>query len=241
MKKFTETYKIENKVSLEGFEEQIQEKLKNIDGQNINECCCCSDYCGDCCKSDCSTQLCSDPPCSDLKLSSFRIKYNSNTEIVNKLKTDVKVSDLYDIVSQFNMTSYRSASVKDILDNSPLYFYENTMCSTACPMMLNSSTKIEQFVKSLCKKHGFKAPIILGFADGTTSLFCVKHTGTNGKEASIKNSLLEIYEILNLLEENEEISNASCVDISIDNIDDVYAFLVRISLDKIFIINSLKQ
>ncbi len=61
MKKFTETYKIENKVSLEGFEEQIQEKLKNIDGQNINECCCCSDCCGDCCKSDCSTQLCSDP------------------------------------------------------------------------------------------------------------------------------------------------------------------------------------
>lgn len=240
MKKFTETYKIENKVSLEGLEEQVQEKLKDIDGRIIDECCCCGDCSGDCCKSDCSTQLCCDP-CSDVKLGCFRIKFNSDMEIVNKLKTDVKVSDLYDIASQFNMPSYRSTSVRDILDNSPLYFYENSICATACPMMLNSSTKIEQFVKSLCKKHEFKAPIILGCADGSTSLFCVKHTGTNGKEASIKNSLLEIYEMLNSIEQNEEVSNASCVDISIDNIDDVYAFLVRISLDKIFVINSLNN
>lgn len=239
MKKFTETYKIENKVSLEGLEEQVQEKLDNINGQIIEECCC-GDCCGDCCKSDCSTQSCCDP-CSDVKLGCFRIKFNSDMEIVNKLKTDVKVQDLYDIAFQFNMLSYRSTSLGDLLENSPLYFYENTPCSTIAPMRLNSSTKIEQFIKSLCKKYGLKAPMILALNDGSVSLFCIKHTGTNGKECSIKNSLLEVYEMLNALEGQEEISNASCVNVEVDNCDDVYAFLVRITLDKIFIINSSKQ
>jgi len=236
MKKFTETYKIENKVSLEGLEEQVQEKLKDIDGQIIDECC--GDCCGTCCTG--LVEPCCQSGC-DTKISELRIKYHSDIEIVNTLKTDAKVQDLYDIAFQFNMLSYRSTSLGDLLENSPLYFYENTMCNTIAPMRLNSNVKLEQFIKSLCKKHGLKAPMLLALNDGSVSLFCVKHTGTNGKEGSIKSSLLEIYEMLNILEGYEEISNASCTNVEVDTADDVYAFLFRITLDKIFIINSSKQ
>jgi hypothetical protein len=56
----------------------------------------------------------------------------------------------------------------------------------------------------------------------------VYHTGTNGKEGSIKNSLLKIYNVLDEIEKWENVEHVDVGDISIDRPDDVYDFAITI-------------
>jgi hypothetical protein len=74
-------------------------------------------------------------------------------------------------------------------------------------------------------------PIVLTREDGSVQLFFIKGTGTNGKEGSIKNSLIEVAELLEDLDEMEEITWSQVLDASIDNADDVYTFVITCTVD----------
>ena len=244
MKKFTERYKSENKVSLEGLDKQIQEKLKNIDGQTINECCGCGCGCGCTDLKCCDTSSSCVPCCQDENC--FSLTYYTESQIMKKLETDVTVQDLYNIRMQFNLgQAYRPLEVNQMIDGSPLFFSEKgfTNINQGGVMQANSlqdNKAVLNLIKSFSKKYGIGDTIVVNYITGETAVFGIKHTGTNGEEGSIKNSLLEIYNTLNSLQEMPEVSNASVCHVSIDACDDVYAFLIRISLDKLFIINSSK-
>lgn len=242
MKKFTETYKIENKVSLEGLEEQVQEKFKDIDGKIIDECCCCG------CTTCCSDVECGEPVWQGVP--NYPFKYYNEQEIIKKLETDVTVQDIISIKQQFNC-GVRFSEVRDMINNSPLYFEEKLPCYGSCDTssgvsILNASKnlynnkQVYNFINKLMKENGLCDPIVYSTIDGRNIVYFLKHTGTNGKEASIKNSLLEIYEMLNKIEEYPEVKHTSVSHVSIDAADDVYAFLVRVSLDNMFVLNTNK-
>lgn len=249
MKKFTETYKIENKVSLEGLEKQVQEKLKGIDGQIIDECCC------DCC-CKCDAKCCAPCPDGSPVIPNYPFKYYNEQEIIKKLETDVTVQNLLEIIQQFNCGN-RFSEIRNIVESSPLYFEEKlpdgTLGSHAMyeispglENILNSSRNLSRnkavyaFIGKLIKENGLSNPVAYSTIDGRNILYFIKYTGTNGKEGSIKNSLLEIYETLNRIGEHPEVSSTNVSHVSIDAADDTYAFLIRIGLDRMFVLNSTK-
>lgn len=205
-------------ISLEGLEENVIEKFNNINGQQINECCCC----------------CCDPCNNDKCCNSQFIYFYSENEIICKLKSDVKVQDLYNLHSQFGYKfRFKSENPTDVCE--PLYFSElqgqpiNTnLLGELSANMQNAqyNPKVNDFVKKLCDTYKFTYPVVLSKVDNTVQLFFIKETGTNGKENSIKNSLLEVYELLSELDKNKLIGHSQILDISIDNTDDVYTFLV---------------
>lgn len=56
------------------------------------------------------------------------------------------------------------------------------------------------------------------------------HMGSNGKEGSIKNSLLKIATLMdNLQLETDLIDNVNLTDVSCDVLDDIYDFVLRIA------------
>lgn len=239
MKKFTEKYKKENKVSLDGLEQHIQEKLKDIDEQIIDECCCCG--CG------CPDLKCCEPANCSQDETCFSLTYYTESQILKKLETDVTVQDLYNIRTQFNLGQpYRPSEVNQMIDGSPLFFVEKgfTNIELGGVMQANrlqDNKAVLNLIKSFSKKYGISDAVVVNYITGGAAVFGIKHTGTNGEEGSIKNSLLEIYNTLNSLQEMPEVSNASVCNVSIDACDDVYAFLFRIALDRNFLNNSTQQ
>ena len=232
MKKFNETYN-NIKLNLSKFDTDIQEKLSNLNGKPINECC--DMKC-------CDTTCCLDCECP----SNLPIKFYGEDSIINKLKTDVKVQDIFNIINQFNMEKFRSIEVNNILYNSPLFFNEQSLLnglsiSNSYFKEICNSKTFNNFIKSLMKNFGLNYPIVLYKNNGECDIYFVKHTGTNGKEGSIKNSLKEIYDLMNKVEECPETSYAYCADISIDKADDVYEFLIVINLDNLYLMNSIKN
>lgn len=240
MKKFNETYK-NTKLDLSKFDKEIQEKFANLDGKQITECCSCNCCpCSDPCPSDVCGCNCSSIP-------SFPIKFFNEYEIVNKILTDLKVIDMYDIHTQFTNGNFYSNDVRVILENAPLFFNEQViMTAKGDQIMLDVSPAIKDskiisgLVKTLTKKYGMTTPLVLCRIDGSANIYLIKNTGTNGKEGSIKNSLKEIYDLLGQIETMTEVSSAWCPNISIDNADDVYSFIIAISLDKVFVLNTIK-
>ena len=67
--------------------------------------------------------------------------------------------------------------------------------------------------------------------NGEVQVYAVKCTGSNGKENSIKTSLEEVAKILTKLDSKSEIQWSQVLDVSIDNIDDLYAFVITFVLD----------
>lgn len=225
MKKFTETYKIDNKVSLDEFEEHIQEKLKDIDGHIIDECCGC---CGCCCgEPKCSSSCCIEEP------TKIPISFYNENDVISALKTDAKVRTLFNIDNQFNCDRFRSTEANNFIKNEPLYFTE-TM-GLVSPQHISGDPRFNQFVKNLAKKHGLECTVVLSECTGQVTVFALKHTGSNGKECSIKNSLMEIYNLLESIDEHEEVVNSSCTDVAIDNLDDVYTFSLAIYIDNVYL------
>lgn len=238
MKKFTEIYK-NKKLDLSKYEKEIQEKFSNLNGQQINECCC------DCCCGEpqcCSTELCGNTT------PSFPIKFYNERDIVKKIVESLTVQDIYEIHAQFEMCGFRSAELANLLTGAPLYFNEEVLLNTTNDGLLTNNfclirvnKKISSFIKTLTKKYGISYALVLCNINGGIAIYGIKNTGTNGKEGSIKNSLKEIYDMMNSIEENEEVSSISCCNISIDCADDVYDFVIRIGLDKIFVLNALRE
>lgn len=103
-----------------------------------------------------------------------------------------------------------------------------------CDFIDKSDVKYDDTVysllKGLVKKYDIKTAVLEHDEDMKPQLSFVKFTGSNGKECSIKSSLLEMYCLLNDLESESCVDWCQILDISIDNADDTYAFLVTLIL-----------
>ena len=219
MKSFNKKY-----VSLKGLDKNISEHLENLSGKEINECCCGCD-----CK-------CEDPCCSDSAFIYFHTEY----EVRDRLKYNVKVQDLFNINRQFlnKQFMFGGATPADAL--IPLYFKEPQMMIPQVPGGLVQASvqhgtefnlSLYNFINKLLKDYKLTYPIVLTRADESVQLFFIKGTGTNGKEGSIKNSLIEVAELLEDLDEMEEITWSQVLDASIDNLDDIYTFVITCTVD----------
>lgn len=86
-------------------------------------------------------------------------------------------------------------------------------------IMLNNNIVCEQYPIVIFKNmsHDYNICMLL-------------HMGSNGKEGSIKNSLLKMATLMdNLQLETELIDNVNLTDVSCDVLDDVYDFVLRIA------------
>lgn len=218
-------------ISLNGINETYKKLIINLQGKQINECCCGCD-----CK-------CCEPCCCETP-QSF-IFFYSEKEIVNKLKTDVKVQDIFNIHHQFD-NRFRYMKDEDALKivDEPLYFKSNIIsnctvqdCPTSdCQLLMasksiNHNYKLYELIKSIRSTFNCTYPTVMSDDNGEIQVFIVKGCGTNGQECSIKNSLIEVAKMLDKLDKMEQITWSQVLDVSIDNIDDVYNFLVTFTIN----------
>ena len=212
-------------ISLKGLDKNLIEKFSNLNGKQINECCC---GCG------CDVKCCGEPATGCNNSKTF-IKYYNDYDVINNLKGQPKVQDLFDIHRQYNNRNFffGSASPADV--SIPLYFSEPTILTTNLLQQSNTgpqyNKKFYDFIISLLKKYKMTYPIVLIKQDGSIQLYFIKGTGTNGKEGSIKSSLEEIAKLLDTLENFEEITWSQVLDVSIDNLDDIYTFVMTCTVD----------
>lgn len=252
MKKL-EAYMNNRYVSLEGIDESLKDNIKNLEDYEINECCgigCCD--CGDeCCP--CDNTTCDKTCCASLTgsipvtpVNQFG-RFNSEQEIIRELDSQPKVMTLYDIHSQFNRFTF----IDDVKIGrvEPLYFGYKEYSTTNggvnrengdMPMGQADPENIEQLydvatiqnhkiykvVKEVISTFDLKCPIVQTKINGEVQFYGVKQTGTNGKEGSIKSSLEEVAKLLGKLQSKSEIKWAQVLDVSIDNIDDLYGFVI---------------
>ena len=236
-------------ISLEGIDEDIKDKIKNLEGYEINECC----GCGCCCEDPCSCEPECDKTCGTGLSGSTIIpvnqfgRFNSEQEITRELDSQPKVMTLYDIHSQFGRFTF----VDDIKNGhvEPLYFgYKEYISSNNIinrengdmPMGQADLEKAEQLydvatiqnhkiykaVKEIVNAFDLKCPIVQTKINGEVQFYGVKQTGTNGKEGSIKSSLEEVAKILGKLDSRSDVKWSQILDVSIDNIDDLYGFVI---------------
>lgn len=217
-----------NIISLSNLSESCKDKLSNLDGYEINECCGC------CC--DCSANTC----CEPCTVSSDQICYfYSEREIVNKIKQKVQVSDIIHIHEQFNRFKF----VSTVGDIEPLYFKDRLSDEIMQQLpagynTYNSSEDVYSFIKELCTTYNMQYPVCVTNLKNTLSLYFLKFNGSNGEECSIKSSLEEVAQLLGELEKNKKIQRAQVLDVSIDDMDDTYAYVVTVECDPMKIVKS---
>lgn len=219
-----------NYISLDGIDESLISSIDNINGQKINECCgcCCSEPC-------CDDVKCCDPCCYP--------KYYSESEITSMLRNQPKVQNLFDVHYQFsNRYRYPGVSLEEVKE--PLFFkgYGYTtpgvsytsgepMTTTLMPVDALYNNKFYNFIKGLVSEFDFTYPTVLE-TEGKLQIFFVKgEGGYDEKEKSIKKGLEDVAKVLGKLEAKDEITWAQVLDVSINNVGNVYNFLVTCTID----------
>ena len=252
-------------ISLEGIDETLKDKIQNLEGYEINECCGCCD-CGCCCEDPCPCEPECNKTCGTalsgvkpLPLVNQFGRFNSEQEIISLLDISPKVMDLLDIHSQFA----RFLHVADINKGyvEPLYFGHKDYALSdtgnlgvvrqngdmptqeANPESIEQlydvatyqNKKIYKAVNDIVSTFELKCPVVETKINGEVQVYAVKHTGSNGKEGNIKTSLEEIAKVLGKLESRADVQWAQVLDVSIDNIDDLYAFVITFTfnIDKV--------
>ena len=237
-------------ISLDGINEELKDKIINLEGYEINECHGCGCL-GDveCCPCEPECDKCCDP--TTVVINQFG-RFNSELEITRELDVQPKVNTLYDIHSQFGRFNF----VKDVkkMHVEPLYFGHKEYCVSGEPVnrengdMPNRETnsdierqlydvatiqnkKIYKVVTDIVNTFDLVSPVVQTKINGEVQVYAVKCTGSNGKENSIKTSLEEVAKILTKLDSKSEIQWSQVLDVSIDNIDDLYAFVITFVLD----------
>ena len=242
-------------ISLDGINEELKDKIINLEGYEINECCGCDCLGGtECCPCEPECDKCCDPTvavAAPVVVNQFG-RFNSEQEIVRELDAQPKVNTLYDIHSQFGRFNF----VKDVkkMHVEPLYFGHKEYCVSGKPVnrengdMPNRETnsdierqlydvetiqnkKIYKVVTDIVNTFDLVSPVVQTKINGEVQVYAVKCTGSNGKENSIKTSLEEVAKILTKLDLKSEIQWSQVLDVSIDNIDDLYAFVITFVLD----------
>ena len=125
----------------------------------------------------------------------------------------------------------------------PLYFrfYNNTISNvytsgepqttTLMPTDALYNEKLYNYIKGIIEEFGFTYPTVLE-SEGKVQLFFVKgEGGYEEKEKTIKKGLEDVAKILGKLEGKDEITWAQVLDVSIDNIGNVYNFLVTCNIE----------
>lgn len=239
-------------VSLEGIDEELKDKIKNLEGYEITECC---GYCGtDCCEPECCDKCCEPDPVK-IPVQSFG-RFNSNNEVTRELDSCPKVQTLLDIWTQFGEYHYSEYNNTVI---EPLYFglkdpytcvppidssvvitrefgdmpYQEAE-PTDIPVMsvpTRFNKKIHDVVVDVCNVLELERPVIQTKVNGEVQVHALFFSGTNGKENSIKSSLEKVAKLLGKLESRSEIKWAQVLDVSIDNLDDLYGFYITFVLD----------
>ena len=213
-------------ISLKGLDEEIIEKLSNLEGQQINECCgCCpcGDYpCG--CDEPCNTCGC-DVPCE--APAPAPIQVDPITRCKEKFFGQPKV---YDLIDTHTALDYRCRFL-DVIQNAfsePIFFTDYS----APVFGYNRSKKLRDDILTICADFDLLWPVLIIRNNGDIQLFVAKKFGSNGKEGSIKSSLIEAANTLTQLEKRKEIQWAQVLDVSIDNLDDLYDFLFTVTFNK---------
>ena len=163
MKKFN---KYNRYISLKGLDQNLIERFENLNGKQINECCGC------CCEPECCKEIISPQYL-------VYIKYYTENEVINNLKGQVKVQDLFDINRQFINKNFlfNGASPADSI--IPLYFKEPGISDQINPIDTikkgtNYNTKLYNFINALIKKYKMTYPTILTRTDGSVQLYFIK-------------------------------------------------------------------
>ena len=87
-----------------------------------------------------------------------------------------------------------------------------------------------EYIHWLIKKYSMKYVVLEQDENMKPQITFIKHTGTNGKELSIKQSLMDVYFLLNDLEPEERVECEQVLEISIDVRDDIYDFAITLIL-----------
>ena len=222
-------------ISLEGIDEEFASKINNLNEAPIYECC----GCGCCCNPEpCDT--CCDKCCNTIKSFGFTSEY----QVVDRLSYVPAVDDLYQIHWQFgNKYMFHPENESEIKE--PLYFNgsveysvpripKNSVGLVQSPdntiIPFNKSKKLYDFIKDLCTSYDMNYPVVLEHC-GKVQLFFIKSTGDNKIEGSIKDSLTEVAKVLGKLDDKSEITWSQVLNVSIDNLDDLYYFLITCTID----------
>lgn len=88
-----------------------------------------------------------------------------------------------------------------------------------------------EYIHWLIKRYRMKYVVLEHDENMKPQITFIKHTGSNGKECSIKQSLMDVYFLLNDLEREERVEWAQVLDVSIDVLDDVYDFAITLILN----------
>ena len=221
MKKLSE-YMNNEYISLKGLDEEIVERLSNLNGYIINECdcgCCCEPYS---CDMPC---YCEPSDCTATSHSPGYIEPDPILTAKSKFYSQPKVYDLLDTHTLLDY-KYRFESEYQRSMKEPVFFYDYY------GVQYNNSEKLRDDVLTLCNEFDLLWPVLLIKNDGSIQLFAARKFGTNGKECSIKSSLIEAADILSKLEKRKEVQWAQILDVSIDNLDDLYDFLFTVTFNK---------
>jgi len=113
--------------------------------------------------------------------------------------------------------------------NDIIKYNSETDVNIVSPIKL--SKVVYEYVDMLKQKYEMKN-VFVDYDDinKQPQIVFLKKCGTNGKENTIKNSLLEIYFLINQLEQENIIDWVQVLDIEIDNADDVYYFSITFTL-----------
>lgn len=234
MKKLAE-YINNQYISLKGLDKEVIEKLSNLEGYEINECCC-NSCCDDGCPCGCEAP---DLTCSDPDIQAQALALSATPPGSIGIRPEIKYPPIFksapkvqDAIELHSECSYKCRFQNETIraKGEPVILID-TSATLDCGKYFMSEL-LHNDILSISKEFGFNYPIALFRSDGTIQLFFVKFSGTNGKEGSIKNSLIDVADILTKLEKRNEVEWAQVLDVSIDNIDDLYDFLLTCTLNK---------
>ena len=213
-------------VSLKGLDADVVEKLKNLDGTIISECC-------GCCGCDCGCDSCAcDIPCEEpCACPGTLAKAEPYIDPVSRCKEKFYCSPkVYDLLDAHTTLDYKCRFLEIIQGSftEPVLFYDSM--TPICGY--DRSKKLRDDILTLCGDFELLWPVVMFRNNGDIQLFAAKKFGSNGQECSIKSSLIEAADILTKLEKRKEVQWAQVLDVSIDNLDDLYDFLFTVTFDK---------
>lgn len=211
MKKFSDI-KSAKKITIQDIDESLKERFANLIGTQITE------SMGDITPEEWEAMH---VPVTICAVS------NEEEKIINTLKTQITVPQLMELHNKFDNT-YKFGGVKPEEKQEPLYFKDYDIMNIEDSIQYND--KFYNLLKSLCKKHNLKYPIVMEKSD-TIQVFCIWSGGDNGGE-NINPSLKSVAKILDSLESNKEITWTQVLNISIDNCDSLYDFVITFTVNK---------
>lgn len=226
-------------VTLEGLDEQIAEKFKGLDGQQISEC----GLCG--CECDCEKVCCDPCPCTAPiapgESKGADVYFYSSSEVMTCLKGMPKCDILRRIHFQYSGAQHTFAGENKLKSREPLYFEDWNYIAPASnttvePMNFYPlfNKKLYDFVKKIVEDNKLVYPVIVNNAGKEIQVFVLKEVFVEMDEdwqtKNIKKSLEETAKLLGKLEGNDDVVYCQVADIAISG-NYSYKFLVTFTIN----------